>query len=64
MLLYYLVTHFVDSSDVTVVGREGFGERDNPHTSIEDLLNDTRRVRYMSNHLDSLAIAVRCGITF
>ncbi|GAY34157.1 hypothetical protein CUMW_009970 [Citrus unshiu] len=46
------------------ITENGFGERDNPHTSIEDLLNDTRRVRYMSNHLDSLAIAVRCGITF
>ncbi|KAH9748138.1 Beta-glucosidase 47 [Citrus sinensis] len=43
------------------ITENGFGERDNPHTSIEDLLNDTRRVRYMSSHLDSLAIAVRNG---
>ncbi|KAH9748142.1 Beta-glucosidase 47 [Citrus sinensis] len=42
---YNNIPMYITENDVTVVGREGFGERDNPHTSIEDLLNDTRRVR-------------------
>ncbi|GMY36930.1 beta-glucosidase 46-like isoform X1 [Fagus crenata] len=39
----------------------GFGERDNPHSTVENLINDVKRVEYMSSYLDALATAMRKG---
>lgn len=37
----------------------GFGEMNNPNTTIEVSLNDVKRVQYMRDYLDALATAIR-----
>lgn len=38
----------------------GYGEKDKPNsTNNEDLLNDVRRVNYMTLHLEALAATIR-----
>lgn len=38
---------------------EGYGEKNKPNTQTEDLLNDTRRVDYMSSYLGALETSMR-----
>ena len=47
------------SSYIILVDLAGFGERDNPHSTVENLINDVKRVEYMSSYLDALATAMR-----
>lgn len=37
----------------------GFGEKENPNSTMETLLHDVKRVEYMSSYLDALALAMR-----
>jgi hypothetical protein len=37
----------------------GYGEKDNPNFTVEELLHDAKRVEYMADYLDALLRAVR-----
>ena len=37
----------------------GLGELQKPETTVKELLNDTKRVRYLSGYLDALQTAMR-----
>jgi beta-glucosidase len=37
----------------------GFGEKENPNSTMETLLHDVKRVEYMNSYLDALATAMR-----
>lgn len=37
----------------------GFGDMNNPNSSIRESLNDVKRVEYMKNYLDALAAVIR-----
>ncbi|RZC89183.1 hypothetical protein C5167_030880 [Papaver somniferum] len=43
------------------IAENGYGEINNGSANIEDSLNDTERVNFMSSYLDSLASAIRKG---
>ncbi|KAK9267508.1 hypothetical protein L1049_009936 [Liquidambar formosana] len=43
------------------ITENGFGEKDNPNSTIETCLKDVKRLEYMSSHLDALVTAVRKG---
>lgn len=43
------------------ITENGFGEMNNPNTTIEVSLNDVKRVQYMCSYLDALATAIRNG---
>lgn len=43
------------------VTENGYGEKNKPNTQTEDLLNDTRRVDYMSSYLGALETSMREG---
>ncbi|CAN0852386.1 Beta-glucosidase 46 [Linum grandiflorum] len=43
------------------ITENGYGQREGKETSAKELLNDIRRVEYMSSYLDALAAVVRKG---
>ncbi|KAG2262259.1 hypothetical protein Bca52824_069338 [Brassica carinata] len=43
------------------ITENGLGELQKPETTIKELLNDTKRVRYLSGYLDALKAAMRDG---
>ncbi|XP_043706386.1 beta-glucosidase 18-like isoform X2 [Telopea speciosissima] len=43
------------------ITENGYPQGSNPDVSIEDFLNDSSRVEYLSNYLDSLTVAMRHG---
>uniref|UniRef100_A0A5B6Z642 Putative beta-glucosidase 46-like n=1 Tax=Davidia involucrata TaxID=16924 RepID=A0A5B6Z642_DAVIN len=58
-----LVTYVKDRYRNTpmFITENGFGESNNPNSTIEVFLNDVKRVEYMNAYLDSLATAMRKG---
>ncbi|KAI3865992.1 hypothetical protein MKX03_019517 [Papaver bracteatum] len=71
MYLYYVhpqgmektVTYLKERYNNTpmYIAENGYGELNNGNAQIEDSLNDTKRVNFMSSYLDSLANAIRKG---
>ncbi|XP_062161707.1 beta-glucosidase 46-like [Alnus glutinosa] len=43
------------------ISENGFGEKENPNSTMETLLHDVKRVEYMNSYLDALASAMRKG---
>ncbi|XP_059437846.1 beta-glucosidase 47-like isoform X2 [Corylus avellana] len=43
------------------ISENGFGEQENPNSTMETLLHDIKRVEYMNSYLDTLATAMRKG---
>ncbi|KAL3522031.1 hypothetical protein ACH5RR_014865 [Cinchona calisaya] len=43
------------------ITENGYGELNNPNSSVKDFLNDYRRVEYMNSYLDFLALAISKG---
>uniref|UniRef100_A0A0D3AAV0 thioglucosidase n=1 Tax=Brassica oleracea var. oleracea TaxID=109376 RepID=A0A0D3AAV0_BRAOL len=43
------------------ITENGLGELQKPETTVKELLNDTKRVRYLSGYLDALKTAMRDG---
>ncbi|KAH0943045.1 hypothetical protein HID58_002682, partial [Brassica napus] len=43
------------------ITENGLGELQKPETTVKELLNDTKRVRYLSGYLDALQTAMRDG---
>ncbi|CAN8320706.1 unnamed protein product, partial [Cochlearia groenlandica] len=43
------------------ITENGFGDLEKPETTLKELLNDTRRIHYMSGYLDALKEAMRDG---
>ncbi|CAL5412013.1 unnamed protein product [Camellia sinensis] len=58
-----IVTYIKDRYNNTpmFITENGFGEMDNPNSTVEVSLNDVKRVQYMSCYLDFLATAIRKG---
>ncbi|KAF5944314.1 hypothetical protein HYC85_018391 [Camellia sinensis] len=58
-----IVTYIKDRYNNTpmFITENGFGEMDNPNSTVEVSLNDVKRVQYMSYYLDFLATAIRKG---
>ncbi|XAR65624.1 Beta-glucosidase [Bertholletia excelsa] len=61
--MHKIVTYIKDRYDNTpmFIAENGFAEGSNPNSNIEDFLHDVKRVKYMSNYLDALAVAIRKG---
>jgi beta-glucosidase len=43
------------------ITENGFGDLQKPETTVKELLNDTKRIQYMSGYLDALESAMRDG---
>ncbi|ESQ29244.1 hypothetical protein EUTSA_v10024134mg [Eutrema salsugineum] len=50
---YHNITMFITEN--------GFGDLQKPETTVKELLNDTKRIQYMSGYLDALQSAIRDG---
>ncbi|XP_006343294.2 beta-glucosidase 46-like [Solanum tuberosum] len=58
-LVMYMKDRF--NNTPVIITENGIAESDHPNSSLEDALNDTQRVEYMHNYLNSLANAMREG---
>lgn len=47
------------NSNIVLVDLIGFGDKENPNSTMETLLHDIKRVEYMNSYLDALATAMR-----
>lgn len=39
----------------------GYGQQDDPNFTLEDQVNDFKRIQYMEDHIEALSIAIRKG---
>jgi hypothetical protein len=37
----------------------GYGQQDDPNLTLEDQLNDFKRIKYMKSHIEALSTAIR-----
>ncbi|CAI8611450.1 unnamed protein product [Vicia faba] len=43
------------------ITENGYGQQDDPNFTLEDQVNDLKRIKYMENHIEALSIAIRKG---
>ncbi|CAK8564351.1 unnamed protein product [Lathyrus sativus] len=43
------------------ITENGYGQQDDPNFTLEDQVNDFKRIQYMENHIEALSIAIRKG---
>ncbi|KFK40643.1 hypothetical protein AALP_AA2G023200 [Arabis alpina] len=58
-MLNYLTNRFPNIP--IFITENGYGHLQKPETTVEELLNDTKRIQYMSGYLDALKAAMRDG---
>ncbi|CAH8385905.1 unnamed protein product [Eruca vesicaria subsp. sativa] len=59
-MLYYLKNRYPDIP--IYITENGFGDLQKPETTVKELLNDTKRIQYMSGYLEALQAAMRDGV--